>query len=71
MKVSLNWLKQYVDIDIPVDELCHKLTMAGVEVGEAKYIGDWGECYVGLITAVAKHPNADRLSLCTVETFIL
>ncbi|HCG90764.1 MAG TPA: phenylalanine--tRNA ligase subunit beta [Dehalococcoidia bacterium] len=68
MKVSLNWLKQYVDIDIPVDELCHKLTMAGVEVGEAKYIGDWGECYVGLITAVAKHPNADRLSLCTVET---
>ena len=32
MNISLNWLKYYVDIDVPVQELCDKMVMAGFEV---------------------------------------
>ena len=68
MKVPLSWLKEYVDITVPVDELAHRLTMAGTEVGEVAGIGDWTNCQVGLVTKVEPHPNADRLTLCTVDT---
>ena len=34
MKVSLNWLKRYVDIDVPAEVLCDKMTMSGFEVEE-------------------------------------
>jgi phenylalanyl-tRNA synthetase beta chain len=39
MKVPISWLREYVDIDIPLEELAHKLTMAGLEVEEVTYIG--------------------------------
>ncbi len=39
MKVPLSWLKEYVDIDLSCEELAHKLTMAGLEVEEIKYVG--------------------------------
>ena len=67
MRVPLSWLKDYVDVEAPVDELAHRLTMAGIEVGEVISVGAWDECYVGLVTNVAPHPNADRLTLCTVD----
>ena len=66
MKVPLSWLRQYVDIDLPPRELAHRLTMAGVEVGEVEEIGGWSEVVVGRVTGVRPHPNADRLRLCTV-----
>lgn len=68
MKVPLSWLRQYVNVDIPADELAHRLTMAGVEVGEVEETGGWSEVYVGSVTSVRQHPNADRLRLCTVTT---
>ena len=68
MKVPLSWLRQYVNVDIPADELAHRLTMAGVEVGEVQETGGWSEVYVGSVSAVRPHPNADRLRLCTVTT---
>ena len=68
MKVPLSWLRQYVDVDIPPSELAHRLTMAGVEVGEVVETGGWSEVYVGSVTSVRQHPNADRLRLCTVTT---
>ncbi len=68
MKVPLSWLRQYVNVDIPGDELAHRLTMAGVEVGEVEETGGWSEVYVGRVTSVRPHPNADRLRLCTVTT---
>ena len=67
MKIPLSWLKEYVDIKVPVEELAHKLTMAGTEVGEVVTTGDWVGCTVGRVTLVEGHPNADRLSLCTVD----
>jgi phenylalanyl-tRNA synthetase beta chain len=39
MKVPLSWLKDFVDIDLPIGELAHKLTMAGLEVEEVIYVG--------------------------------
>ena len=68
MKVPLSWLRQYVNVDIPADELAHRLTMAGVEVGEVQETGRWSDVYVGSVTSVRQHPNADRLRLCTVTT---
>ena len=68
MKVPLSWLRQYVDVDIPSSDLAHRLTMAGVEVGEVQETGGWSEIYVGSVTSVRQHPNADRLRLCTVTT---
>ena len=68
MKVPLKWLKDYVDIDIPVDELAGKLTLAGLEVSNIQVIGgSWDRVMVGRILAVNPHPNADRLRLATVD----
>ena len=68
MRVPLSWLRDYVEIDGPVQELAHRLTMAGVEVGEVIELGGWKECLVGQVLTVAPHPNADNLSLCRVNS---
>ncbi len=69
MKLSLNWLKEYVDIDIAPQELSHILTMAGLEVEELERVGDVpDEVIVAKVLSVRKHPNADRLTLCDVDT---
>ncbi len=68
MKISLDWLKQYVDTDLPPREVARRLTMAGSEVKGLQVIGeDWGGIVVGRITAVNPHPNADRLTLVTID----
>ena len=67
MKVPLSWLKEYVEVKVPVEELAHRLTMAGVESGGIDHLGGWNDCYVGHVLAVDPHPNADRLRLCTVS----
>ena len=49
-------------------ELAHKLTMAGIEVGDVEEVGEaWEGVCVGRVREVNKHPNADRLTLCTVD----
>ena len=68
MKVSLKWLQEYVPVSLEPKELSHKLTMAGIEVGEVEEVGEaWEGVCVGRVREVNKHPNADRLSLCTVD----
>jgi phenylalanyl-tRNA synthetase beta chain len=68
MKISLNWLKQYVDTDLPPKEVARRLTMAGSEVKGLEVIGEgWEGITVGRITAVNPHPNADRLTLVTID----
>jgi len=68
MKVSLNWLRDYVDLSLPLRDLAEKLTMSGTEVNETEVIGDqWDKIVVGEIVAVEPHPNADRLTLVTVD----
>ncbi|MCH7996859.1 MAG: phenylalanine--tRNA ligase subunit beta, partial [Chloroflexi bacterium] len=68
MKISLKWLREYVPITLPPEELAHRLTMAGIEVGEIHTVGgSWDNIFVGHVARVIKHPNADRLTLCTVD----
>ncbi len=68
MKVSYNWLKQYVAIELPAAEIAARLTMAGIEVKSSQVIGgDWQGIVVGQIIAVNRHPNADRLTLLDID----
>ena len=74
MLVPLSWLKEYVEITVPLDELCERLTLAGLEVGAVETIGlpgaelPWDDkVVIGEVTAVQPHPNADRLVLAVVD----
>ena len=79
MRVPISWLKDYVDIQLPVEALAEKLTVAGLEVEKIHYLGipggrdrerlvwDRQKLVLGHILQVAQHPNADRLVLATVD----
>src|SRR5438552_2533636 len=68
MKVTLNWLKQYVDFDWSPEELANRLTMLGIEVeGIQKAGGEFEGIVVAQVITRDKHPNADKLSLCRVH----
>ncbi|MDB6023492.1 MAG: Phenylalanine--tRNA ligase beta subunit, partial [Pedosphaera sp.] len=67
MKVTLNWLKQYVDFTWSPEQLAERLTMIGIEVeGIQKLGGEFEGIVVAQVLTRDKHPNADRLSLCRV-----
>jgi len=70
MLVPIKWLKDYVDIVLPIEELAHRLTMAGLEVAAIKKVGDWwtrDRLFVGQVLEVRPHPNADRLTIVVVD----
>ena len=70
MLIPISWLKRYVPVDMPAQELAHRLTMAGLEIDEVREVGaDWGrdKVFVGHVMAVDRHPNADRLTVPTVD----
>ncbi len=69
MKVSLNWIRDYVEIRMGLKELTHLLTMAGLEVEGATSVGEGLEkVVVAEIQSIRRHPNADRLSLVEAKT---
>ena len=68
MKFSELWLRALCDPPLSTDGLCDKLTMAGLEVEEtAPAAPPFSHVVVGRIGAVAPHPDADRLRVCTVD----
>ncbi len=70
MKVPVSWLQEYVDIEVPLDELAERLTLAGLEVAAIERIGDWWDrekIVVGEVVEVREHPGADRLVLADVN----
>jgi phenylalanyl-tRNA synthetase beta chain len=68
MKVTFNWLKQYVLFDWPPEELASRLTMLGLEVeGLQKLGGELDGIVVAQVLTRDKHPNADKLSVCRVN----
>lgn len=68
MKVTLNWLKQYVDFAWSPEELSERLTMLGIEVeGVQKLGGEFEGIVVAQVITRDKHPNADKLSVCRVN----
>ena len=68
MKVTLNWLKQYVEFDWTAAELAERLTMIGIEVeGMQKLGGELDGVVVAQVITKDKHPNADKLTVCRVN----
>src|ERR1700722_10837389 len=68
MKVTLNWLKQYVDFNWSPEEMTGRLTMLGLEVeGVQKIAAAFDGIVVAQVITRDKHPNADKLSLCRVN----
>jgi len=68
MKVTLNWLKQYVDFDWSVTETVERLTMLGLEVeGVQKISGEFEGIVVAEILTKDKVPGSDKLSVCKVN----
>src|SRR5437016_2387989 len=85
MKVPLNWLREYVTLDLPVPTLVERLTLAGLEVTGVHVYGlavpdglavkpeDRGPVWspdkivIGQVAAVERHPQADRLTLATID----
>lgn len=68
MKISYNWLKEYLDIEIGPEEVAEKLTLTGLEVeGLEKIGGELPGVVVGKVLTCVNHPNADRLKLCEVD----
>lgn len=68
MKVSVNWLRQFTDINVSVDELVAKI---GAQLGAVEEVIDLGKKYQGIIIAKVveceKHPNADKLNVCMID----
>ena len=69
MKISLNWLSDFVDIDISPERLAETLITAGLEVEGISKLGEGlDNVVVARILTMTPHPNADRLTLCSVST---
>jgi phenylalanyl-tRNA synthetase beta chain len=68
MKLSLNWIKQFTDVDVPVDELVAKI---GAQLGEVEGVENLSPKYEGAVivkvVSCGDHPNADRLHVCRVD----
>jgi phenylalanyl-tRNA synthetase beta chain len=68
MKLPINWLRDYVDIELAPEALCELLTMSGLEVEGMERVGQGLQhILVGRIIEFAPHPNADHLFICQVE----
>lgn len=83
MLVPISWLKDFVEITLPIDQLAEKLTFAGLEVEEIEYIGvpapvkkggkegslawDRDKIFVARLVETLPHPNADRLKIVRVD----
>ena len=68
MKIPIVWLEEYLNNNVSLENIAHKLTMAGLE-SELQTLkqGTWSGVLVGEILEIEKHPNADRLNLVTVD----
>lgn len=71
MNISFNWLKEFLNIDIDIEEVSNILTDIGLEVEGIDYFqeikGGFKGLLVGEVVSCIKHPNADRLKLTTVN----
>ena len=71
MKISYNWLKDYIDTDLSVEEVSKILTNTGLEVEGVEHFesvkGGLEGLVIGKVTSCKKHPNADKLSVTKVD----
>lgn len=68
MKISVNWLREFTNVKLPVDELVTKI---GAQLGEVEEVVDLGKQYEGIVVvkvvSCQPHPNADKLHVCLVD----
>jgi phenylalanyl-tRNA synthetase beta chain len=73
MRVPLSWLRDYVALDMPVEDLAERLDISTAVVAAVERLGvpdedgNLGLFRVGKVLEAEKHPNADRLQLCVVD----
>ncbi len=69
MKFTLAWLKEHLETDALLDEIVERLTMIGLEVEHVEdKAKDLGAFTVASVISAEKHPNADKLRVCMVDT---
>lgn len=69
MKLSMNWLRELVDLPEEVDEICERMTLLGLEVEQVETFRlAYPQCVVAEVTEAGPHPDADRLKVCRVST---
>jgi len=69
MKFTLSWLKQHLKTDATIDEVTEAMTLAGLEVEDVENPAEKLAAFkIAHVTHATKHPDADKLSVCTVET---
>lgn len=68
MKISLNWVRDFTSVKLPIDELVRKI---GAQLGEVEEVINLGERYQGVtvvkVVSCEKHPNADKLNVCKID----
>ena len=68
MIVSLEWLKEYTDVNVSPEEFCDRMIMSGSNLGTMEHVGcDMENVVVGRIDKIEKHPDADKLVVCQVN----
>src|SRR5438034_1462379 len=67
LKVPVSWLREYVDITVPIDELALKVHMSSTEVKGIERPWWDDKIRTARVEKLAKHPNADKLQLATVD----
>lgn len=68
MRISENWLREWINPDVGIERIAEQLTMAGLEVGSLERVTpEFTGVLVGQVKNVSKHPDADTLSVCMVD----
>ena len=68
MKVSLNWLNEYVDVPADLKAFCDRLDLTGTGVEGVEYLGEnLDNVVVGRVLTCRDHENSDHLHVCTVD----
>ncbi|MDD7409244.1 MAG: phenylalanine--tRNA ligase subunit beta [Anaerovoracaceae bacterium] len=68
MLVSVNWLKDYVDIDVPVKEFADRMILSGSNIETVEEMGNkFSKIQVAKIVKIDPHPNADKLVICQLD----
>ena len=67
MIISIDWLKDFIDIEETPEELSNMLSSLGLEAESDNQFGDIKDVVIGKVISVSAHPNADRLNVCMVS----
>ncbi|MFB2603313.1 hypothetical protein ACE04B_15070, partial [Rhizobium phaseoli] len=68
MKFTLSWLKEHLETDATLDEICTRLTEIGLEVEEVDDKAAFKPFVIARVVSAEKHPQADRLKVLMVDT---